>query len=302
MASQQIIDDVLGALVRRCPNGLGRKYYSLDEVAGLFPDVEREVLEEALYDAEAEILVEKRQVLSGPLSVRLTLNCFEKFDPTVMGWTPRTDALKLAELMLKHNVERTADLEELSGMERRRFNPAFDWLLSYPLSTQDGFVSKELSSEFRASSVILAPEVKAALRRFISSETSTGTLARPSPLGALGELALGELPGVAYQGDLKSSGAEAKAAIGVIEDRIAQSPREIEEMVGGLSALIEQEIDRLSAATPNAPDDLERHNQYRDFLMQVQRQLHDPPPLKWSDLRYVFDTKEDCNGKEAIQV
>jgi hypothetical protein len=27
----------------------------------------------------------------------------------------------------------------------------------------------------------------------------------------------------------------------------------------------------------------------------------DPPPLKWSHLRYVFDTKEDCNGKEAIQ-
>ena len=27
----------------------------------------------------------------------------------------------------------------------------------------------------------------------------------------------------------------------------------------------------------------------------------DRPPLKWSDLRYVFDIKEDCNGKEAIQ-
>src|SRR5215831_16753932 len=27
----------------------------------------------------------------------------------------------------------------------------------------------------------------------------------------------------------------------------------------------------------------------------------DPPPLKWSDLRYVFDIKEDCNDKEAIQ-
>src|SRR5262249_25874074 len=26
-----------------------------------------------------------------------------------------------------------------------------------------------------------------------------------------------------------------------------------------------------------------------------------PPPLKWSDLRYVFDIQEDCNGKEAIQ-
>src|SRR2546423_1508602 len=31
------------------------------------------------------------------------------------------------------------------------------------------------------------------------------------------------------------------------------------------------------------------------------RRHRDPPPLKWSDLRYVFDIKEDCNGKEAIQ-
>jgi hypothetical protein len=27
----------------------------------------------------------------------------------------------------------------------------------------------------------------------------------------------------------------------------------------------------------------------------------DSLPLKWSDLRYVFDIKEDCNGKKAIQ-
>jgi type I restriction enzyme, R subunit len=27
----------------------------------------------------------------------------------------------------------------------------------------------------------------------------------------------------------------------------------------------------------------------------------DPSPLKWSDLKYVFDIQEDCNGKEAIQ-
>jgi hypothetical protein len=25
----------------------------------------------------------------------------------------------------------------------------------------------------------------------------------------------------------------------------------------------------------------------------------DPPPLKWSDLRYVFDIQEDCNGEDT---
>ena len=27
----------------------------------------------------------------------------------------------------------------------------------------------------------------------------------------------------------------------------------------------------------------------------------DPPPLTWSDLRYVFDSQEDHDGKEALQ-
>jgi hypothetical protein len=37
-----------------------------------------------------------------------------------------------------------------------------------------------------------------------------------------------------------------------------------------------------------------------DAMSYLGRAL-DPPPLKWSDLRYVFDIQEDCNGKEAIQ-
>jgi len=35
--------------------------------------------------------------------------------------------------------------------------------------------------------------------------------------------------------------------------------------------------------------------------LRAARGRADPPPLKWSDLRYVFDIKEDCNDKEAIQ-
>jgi hypothetical protein len=38
-----------------------------------------------------------------------------------------------------------------------------------------------------------------------------------------------------------------------------------------------------------------------NLLWAVANQQADPPPLKWSDLRYVFDIQEDCNGKEAIQ-
>jgi hypothetical protein len=29
--------------------------------------------------------------------------------------------------------------------------------------------------------------------------------------------------------------------------------------------------------------------------------VNDPPPLKWSDLKYVFDTQEDHDGEDALQ-
>jgi hypothetical protein len=41
-------------------------------------------------------------------------------------------------------------------------------------------------------------------------------------------------------------------------------------------------------------------DKHRHMIAMIMNQI-DPPPLKWSDLRYVFDIKEDCNGKEAIQ-
>jgi len=41
--------------------------------------------------------------------------------------------------------------------------------------------------------------------------------------------------------------------------------------------------------------------EYVDVETAKQTGRTDPPPLKWSDLRYVFDIQEDCNGKEAIQ-
>src|SRR5215469_3942589 len=48
-----------------------------------------------------------------------------------------------------------------------------------------------------------------------------------------------------------------------------------------------------------------RDDRYAEFASEfVQRKVDiivDPPPLKWSDLRYVSDIQEDYNGKEALQ-
>jgi hypothetical protein len=42
-------------------------------------------------------------------------------------------------------------------------------------------------------------------------------------------------------------------------------------------------------------------SQRTGIINQIPGPACDPPPLKWSDFRYVFDIQEDCNGKEAIQ-
>ena len=55
--------------------------------------------------------------------------------------------------------------------------------------------------------------------------------------------------------------------------------------------------DTLGAATPKiVPRRLKIFFQPASAIVAT-----DPPPMKWSDLRYVSDIKEDSNAKEAIQ-
>jgi len=56
-----------------------------------------------------------------------------------------------------------------------------------------------------------------------------------------------------------------------------------------------------SEQTGRAPNPNRLDARDREAAEAIRRTKLDPPPLKWSDLRYVFDIQEDCNGKEAIQ-
>jgi hypothetical protein len=47
--------------------------------------------------------------------------------------------------------------------------------------------------------------------------------------------------------------------------------------------------------------DLFRLEEIRESRSPIFRGLSDRPPLKWSDLRYVFDSQEGHDGKEALQ-
>ena len=67
------------------------------------------------------------------------------------------------------------------------------------------------------------------------------------------------------------------------------------QMMEGLS-LIEEQGEYLELTEND-------HALLADLLQKAEEAGEDVihPQLKWSDLRYVFDIQEDCNGKEAIQ-
>jgi lipopolysaccharide transport system ATP-binding protein len=86
----------------------------------------------------------------------------------------------------------------------------------------------------------------------------------------------------------------------------------ITEPTEGLVVLRGRVASLLEVGTGFHPELTGRKNIYLNgaILGMTQREIQfdeivafadDPPPLKWSDLRYVFDIQEDCNGKEAIQ-
>src|SRR5262249_20592889 len=72
-----------------------------------------------------------------------------------------------------------------------------------------------------------------------------------------------------------------------------------------IAALIDQPTTRrenrsMTAATYSQPSAVQTYVKSAIHL-RLGADASDPPPMKWSDLRYVFDIKEDCNGKEALQ-
>jgi DNA invertase Pin-like site-specific DNA recombinase len=83
-------------------------------------------------------------------------------------------------------------------------------------------------------------------------------------------------------------------------DRLARSTR---DLLNVLATVSERQAGFKSLADPMI-DTTSPHGKLilavLAALAEFERSI-DPPPLKWSDLRYVFDIKEDCNGKEAIQ-
>ena len=154
------------ALARACPDGLGREEFGLDALCRLLPEIDRHDIEDAMADLEVLGLFERERFLGKRWMVRLTPAFYLQLDDQILGWNPTADAVTVARLLLERDASGVAsDLHNKTDWERRRFNPAFRIVVDlFP----EGRISKELQPDYPSSCLLVLPEDRAVLRRFVA--------------------------------------------------------------------------------------------------------------------------------------
>jgi hypothetical protein len=162
---------VLAGFLARLPHDGLCRGYMLNEMA---PDLPRAPPFQVVVDAAEELamydLVEVQHFIGGQqASVRLCPAFFEQLDPQIVGWSPAADARHLATMLLENDsLSAIAELHAASGWEKRRFNPAMQYLLQF---FEPGHISRELQPDYPTNQVMLFGPSRARLRRFASASS-----------------------------------------------------------------------------------------------------------------------------------
>lgn len=149
------------------PDGLHEPHVDLEEVAAaLGAEHTASAIEAAAEELEGFGLLSLSAYIGGAI-IKPTWRLFAALDPHVKGWNVEADARALAVLALDVGESfATADLEQRSGFERRRFNPALSKLLTM---FDPNLVSGELQPDYPAAYAYLSGGARARLRRFIGA-------------------------------------------------------------------------------------------------------------------------------------
>lgn len=156
-------------MANQCSDGLPGHFG--DELMESFPAEDRKSLGLALAELEAEGLVTLSHVLGPHLPrVRTTVELFIACDAAITGHDPVEDSVVLAGLLIDDPElgGNARDLEQASGWERRRFNPAFALVIP---NVADGRVRKSIQNEYPRMGVLLIDEDVVQLRRYIQRHT-----------------------------------------------------------------------------------------------------------------------------------
>jgi len=153
-------------MAEKCHDGLPGRFG--DDLLDAFPGEGSQAIRMALAELEGEQLVTLVPVMGPKLPrVRTTLDLFLAADPAITGHDPREDSVVLAHMLIEKPKlgGNAANLEEASGWDRRRFNPAFALLIP---SVQDGRVRKTVTSDYPTLGLIVDDADVVALRRYVA--------------------------------------------------------------------------------------------------------------------------------------
>ena len=152
-------------MAEQCTDGL-RGHFG-DEITEQFPDEDGRALGIALAELEADGMVTLMHLIGTKLPrVRTTVELFIACDVAITGHDPIEDSIILAKLLIENPDlgGRASDLEEATGWERRRFNPAFALVIP---NIADGRVRKVIQNDYPSMGVLVADEDVVQLRRYV---------------------------------------------------------------------------------------------------------------------------------------
>jgi hypothetical protein len=156
-------------MAERCTDGLPGHFD--DGLLDDFGSESKAAIEVALAELQADGLVTLSPLIGPKLPrVRTTVDLFIACDPAVTGHDPVEDSIVLARLLIdKPDLGgHTRTLEQASGWDRRRFNPAFALLIP---CIADGRVRKSIQNDYPTMGVLVAAEDIVALRAYVKSHT-----------------------------------------------------------------------------------------------------------------------------------
>jgi hypothetical protein len=152
-------------MIEECPDGLGDKCIDPSDLMAQFPEADEEAIDEAVAELELFGLVNVRHHLSGWFA-SLSPEAYEQLDHQIMGWATVGDAVLVAGLMLELKSGDAPTLHKTTGWERRRFNPALQYLLRF---FPEGRIRRVTQPDYPSLGVLIEPEDRVKLRRFIAA-------------------------------------------------------------------------------------------------------------------------------------
>jgi hypothetical protein len=154
-------------MIEHCPDGLMRDWLKVSDINAELPDLRESDICEGLGDLECCGIIRAHRT-TGPTEYKLTQLGYQQLDPQFMSWSPQNDARRLAQLTLIQTGGVSADeLQNSVGWPPRRFNPAWEELLTYIV---EGHVSRPSHLGGGAMRFHPSDADRSGLRRFVAAD------------------------------------------------------------------------------------------------------------------------------------